>query len=194
MTTRVPRRSLAHPDGAEWKGDLPRAIRQAARDGKRWIDINGLVDKIGTVLGAHYPDPLRHGFYDPQHKLDDSTPLDHMHPDEWGRLLTRDGDHHIFTMEHLITVAKDEHVYVELDMKCDMTPDQLQPLVDMWHVWVKTMFTLNNDRAGKPWVRLDHGHQADAPTIALCHHPFIGVPKSYKPVIDYYRVFPPRYR
>lgn len=92
-----------------------RGIRYAHRHGYS-IDLDMQKDKHGTAMCDHWQDLIgKDGWYDPEGKLHAGHLLNHMTPEQWGRLTTKHGD-------ELLTMNQALHLCGKLNVKSRVEP------------------------------------------------------------------------
>lgn len=143
-------------------------VRLAKRLRYRWIDLNFQVTRDGVIVCTHWSQPLKHGWRDPEGKLDRDARVWRMTWEEVGRL--RHGARRIYRADQILPYAATLGVGVEFEVKASplfedaRTWQGLRRLVGEHHVRVvvKAINTLGN--AG---LYLKRAHEAGFTTIVL---------------------------
>lgn len=200
MTVRLPPRKLAHPAPGqpEYTGDSYRGIRAAQVDGKKWIDLNFLRTADGVVVCTHWAKVLRHGFTDPQGLLNRNVDVADLTWVQIQRLTTgpEHGAYRIHRAEDILPYALSRNLNVEFEAKCDFSVADFKKVRRMVSDPSRVQVKVGAWIKPRPWVILEHAHDAGFTTIILNHAPApprVAFPASAEPFIDYYRGHKPRY-
>lgn len=194
MTTRIPRRRVAHPHKGEpyHHVNSQRGVDRAARQGYKWIDLDCHTDRDGVLWITHWPRPLAHGFTDPRGWTPRTQPIWLMPSRVVHRLVANPGRYRINKAKQLIRRALRRGLNVELELKSRwITKEQLADLRTYLQV-----AGLDPDRVQVKvgvWIPghlplLRRAHEAGFTTIILIHRGDTRlVPATAQAYIDHYR-------